>query len=82
MDELLKRDESDSKKAKKATKVEPPVVAAPLAAPRKKVRLFTFEQWASRRNVAKHHLGGMKAFVADSQKPRTLEDWDAAFDAY
>jgi hypothetical protein len=52
------------------------------AAPTKPARRYSFEQWASRRGVKAHHRGGLRAFIKNPDKPRTLEDWDACFKGY
>jgi len=57
----------------------------PTPAPVKKKfrgRKYTFEQWAKRRGVLAHHKGGLRAYVANVNKPRTLEDWDECFKDY
>jgi len=45
-------------------------------------RVYRFEQWASRKGIALRHRGGMRAFVSNADMPRTLEAWDACFQAY
>jgi hypothetical protein len=61
------------KKRKVAAK-RPPVT--------KPVKRYTFEQWAARRGVKNHHRGGLRAFIKNSTKPRTLADWDLGFKGY
>lgn len=50
--------------------------------PSKFVKKYTFDQWASRRDIPKHHRGGMKAYMKDSYRMRTLEEWDSALVGY
>lgn len=80
---------SDKKKEKSVLVDEEPVFveepkklvkkAAPRPAPKLPKKLFTFDQWAARNGVPTHHRGGMRAFVENPNKPRSLEDWDMAF---
>jgi hypothetical protein len=78
--------EKDMKKTKK-TETEEAAAHKPAApaAPTRSIgspRTFSFDQWASRRGIPSHHRGGMRAFVANSSKARTLEEWDACFVSY
>lgn len=50
--------------------------------PAKPEKLHSFEQWASRRGVVAHHRGGLRAFITNSTKHRTLDEWDACFKGY
>lgn len=52
------------------------------AAPVKKEKRFSFDKWAARRGVKKHHKAGLMAFVKNVNKLRTLEEWDQAFKGY
>jgi len=52
------------------------------AAPAPFVKRYSFEQWASRRGVKNHHRGGLRAFITNSKKSRTLAEWDACFTGY
>jgi hypothetical protein len=61
-------------KKRKAAAKRPPVT--------KPVKRYTFEQWAARRGVKNHHRGGLRAFIKNSTKPRTLADWDLGFKGY
>lgn len=74
---------------KAAPKKAAPKKAATKAAPKKKkrsvvkpVKRFSFEQWAARRGVKEHHRGGLRAFVKNPNKYRTLEEWDKCFVGY
>ena len=68
---------------KKRVKVKPaPVVSPPVAKHARRARVFRFEQWAARRGVAQHHQGGLRAYVQNVHKPRTLEEWDKCFQDY
>lgn len=67
---------------KKAAPKKAAKKAAPKKAAVKPSRRYSFEQWASRRGVKAHHRGGLRAFIKNPDKPRTLEDWDACFKGY
>jgi hypothetical protein len=71
---------SEAKAVKAAPKKRK--VAAKRPAVTKPVKRYTFEQWAARRGVKVHHRGGLRAFIKNSTKPRTLEDWDLGFKGY
>jgi hypothetical protein len=43
---------------------------------------LSFEQWASRRGIRSHHRGGLRAYVSNVSKHRTLEEWDECFRGY
>ncbi len=45
-------------------------------------RRYTFTQWAVRRGKKPQHQPGMKAFVKNPDKPRTIEEWDKLFVTY
>ena len=64
---------------KKAVKKAAPPVRKAAVKPAKR---YSFEQWASRRGVKEHHRGGLRAFVKNPAKPRTLEEWDKCFVGY
>ena len=71
-------DKTDKPKKKAVSKTPTVTVAVPVS-PTKK---YTFEQWAARRKILTHHQGGLRAFVQNPKKSRTLADWDAIFAAY
>lgn len=58
--------------------------SAPAARPVavKPEKRYSFEQWASRRGVKEHHRGGLRAFITNSKKHRSLAEWDACFKGY
>lgn len=56
--------------------------ATPAVVPVKKGSFYTFGQWASMRGKKPHHIAGLKFFCKDIYMPRSLEDWDKAFDGY
>jgi hypothetical protein len=65
---------------KAATKKKRP---APAARPAVKLeKRHSFEQWASRRGIKEHHRGGLRAFITNSKKHRTLAEWDVCFKGY
>lgn len=69
-----------SKSSKKTTKMTAPApVAVKVAQPTKR---YSFDQWAARRGVPKRHRGGLRAFVKNPNRVRTLEDWDKCFENY
>jgi hypothetical protein len=81
MSEKTKEDSKEDKpfvvKATKKEKVRPsPVVML------KPQKLYSFDQWATRRGVPTHHRGGMRAFVKQPDKQRTLEQWDECLKGY
>lgn len=80
-DELVVKKTAPKKAAKKAAPKKAATKVAVKAAP-KPSRRYSFEQWASRRGVKAHHRGGLRAFIKNPDKPRTLEDWDACFKGY
>ncbi len=45
-------------------------------------RRYTFTQWAVRRGVKTRHQPGMRAFIKNPNKPRTIEEWDKLFVTY
>ena len=45
-------------------------------------KTYSFDQWASCKGVPKHHRRGMRAFVKNPNRQRTLEQWDACFIGY
>ena len=72
---------SETKK-KAAFKAAPKKKVAAKQPPSKPVKRYTFEQWAARRGVKNHHRGGLRAFIKNSTKPRSLKDWDSGFEGY
>lgn len=48
----------------------------------RRTREYTFEQWARRQGVKQHHKGGLRAYVPDVERARSLEEWDACFKDY
>jgi hypothetical protein len=88
--------EDTKKEVKSQTELfvaEPKTKAPKKAAPKKRkvaakrpvtkpAKRYTFDQWAARRGVKNHHRGGLRAFIKNSKKPRTLEDWDLGFKGY
>lgn len=65
---------------KAVTKKKRPAPARrPAVKPEKR---YSFEQWASRSGVREHHRGGLRAFITNSKKHRTLAEWDACFKGY
>jgi len=63
-------------------KTTPKKAAPKKAAPAPFVKRYSFDQWASRRGVKNHHRGGLRAFITNSKKSRTLAEWDACFTGY
>ena len=45
-------------------------------------RRYSFTQWAVRRGKKPQHQPGMKAYVKNPDKPRTIEEWDKLFLTY
>ena len=43
---------------------------------------YTFTQWAVRRAKKPHHQPGLRAFVKNPNKARTIEEWDKLFEKY
>lgn len=77
-EEAPKRARKKAPAAKPVTKPQPSqkVLRKPV------VKLLSFEQWATRVGVPKHHRGGMQAFLPDADRSRSQEEWDAAFASY
>lgn len=72
------RRKASSSKAEEPKAPEPrPVASFPA-----RKRTYTFEQWAKRRGIVSHHRGGMRAYVRDVRRSRTLEEWDDCFKDY
>lgn len=66
---------------KKSSRKKAPATKRPKASlPR--ARVYRFEQWAARREIPDHHRGGLRAYVKNVHKPRTLEEWDKCFKDY
>lgn len=53
-----------------------------VAARKPPVKRVNFDVWCSARCIPAHHKKGRRAFVADVNVPRTLEDWDKVFETY
>ena len=70
---------SEAKAVKAAPKKRKVAAKRPATKP---VKRYTFEQWAARRGVKNHHRGGLRAFIKNSTKPRSLADWDSGFKGY
>ena len=64
------------KSSAKSKTASPPPAPAPVA------KRYSFTQWAARRGIPAHHRGGLRAFVNNVNKHRTLEDWDKCFEGY
>lgn len=62
--------------------VEEVMPVAVAQAPVKPRKLLTFEQWAARKGFKKHHIGGIRAFIADANRNRPFEEWDLAAKGY
>jgi hypothetical protein len=67
------------KKVVTKKKSRPAPAARPAVKPEKR---YSFEQWATRRGVKEHHRGGLRAFITNSKKHRTLAEWDVCFKGY
>lgn len=81
--EFERKFKSVEKKKEAPKKAAPKKRAAPKkAAPAPFVKRYSFDQWASRRGVKNHHRGGLRAFITNSKKSRTLAEWDACFTGY
>lgn len=52
-----------------------PIPAAP-------VKRFTFEQWATHAGVKESHKSGLRAFCKNTDKLRTMEEWEKVFSGY
>lgn len=63
-------------------KVAPKKRKAAPARPAKPVKRYSFDQWAARSGVKEHHRKGLRAFIKNSKKHRTLAEWDACFKGY
>ena len=69
-----------ARKPKADKKVSAPAKPVPVkTAP---VKRYSFVQWAARNGVPAHHRGGLRAFVTNVSKHRTLEEWDKCFEGY
>ncbi len=73
---VAKKAPAKKKSRKKASGSKPKPAAI------RRARVYRFEQWAARRGVPQHHQGGLRAYVRDVHKPRTLEEWDECFKDY
>jgi len=49
---------------------------------RAKVKLLSFDQFTEKAKVKHSHKAGMRAFVKDAHRPRSLEDWSKLFINY
>lgn len=83
-DSSSKSSSSGSKKSSSfSVKKSTPAPAAKVKPlPARPEKTYSFDQWAARRGVPTHHRGGMRAFVTNHKKPRTLEAWDVCFKDY
>lgn len=45
-------------------------------------KLITFQAYCKIRNILPHHTFGMRAFVKNPDKPRTVTNWDEIFKSY
>jgi len=45
-------------------------------------RGITLEQYASQKGIKPQHLGGMRAFISNPSRLRTLEGWESVFSNY
>jgi hypothetical protein len=75
-----RRPSRKSSEAKAAPVKTPPPVPPVVRARRGK--MYTFEQWAKRRGIPTRHKGGLRAYVDNVNKPRTLEEWETCFKDY
>lgn len=87
MDEEDKKKESVEKTeeappAKKKRSTRPKKAEPQVKALRPKPRLFSFTQYVRIRNIRRTHIAGMRAFVPNPNKRKTLEDWDSLFNNY
>lgn len=75
-----------SSSSSKATTAPPKRAATTKKRKKKRVqkpeKKYSFEQWASRRDVPQRHRGGLRAFISNPQKIRTLTEWDKCFETY
>lgn len=64
--------------------VEREVVRVEVPAPTAQVRPrgITLEQYASQKGIKPQHLGGMRAFISNPSRLRTLEGWESVFSNY
>lgn len=69
------------KKSKVLVEKEPVLEATP-AFVAAKPRRMSFEQWATNKSIPSRHFRGMKAWLKDSNVPRSEEAWDKAFVGY
>lgn len=80
-----KAKDSEAKKSsapkKTAAKTAPAPAPTPVVVERKE-KLYSFEQWASMRGIPAHHRPGMKAFVKQAHKNRTMGAWDRCLADY
>lgn len=76
MEEQEEKKKPTPRRRRRTKKVEKPL---PSPRPEKK---FTFEQWAAARRIKNSHHGGMKAFVKNAKRLRTLAEWDQCFVGY
>lgn len=78
-EEITKPRKKASKKAASAAEKKTPVRKATMP---RRARTYTFEQWARRREVKQHHKRGLRAYVPDIERSRSLEEWDDSFKDY
>jgi hypothetical protein len=63
-------------------KVIKKTASTPKASMPRHARVYTFAQWARRRGAKQHHKGGLRAFVSNVDRSRSLEEWDDCFKDY
>lgn len=83
-EELVEEVEKAAEEAEPEREPEPVVVQQPVVsqAPKRRVRGLSLAQYAAQRQVKRHHLGGMRAFIKNPDRVRTLEEWDKVFRDY
>ncbi len=64
-------------------KVEVLLPPALITAPVEEVKRITFKQFvAGKASIKPHHISGMKAFIGNSDKLRTPEQWEKLLEGY
>jgi len=66
---------------------KPVPAPTPVAKPRpikfvEATKTYSFEQWVTRRDIPIHHRRGLRAFIKNPDRHRSLEAWDALFVNY
>lgn len=69
------------KSSRKSSSASTPARKVQVVPPRSS-RKVSFDAWAKRRGVKEHHKGGLRAFVSQPDKLRTLQEWDREFENY